>query len=308
MPNPPSKLSGPGPIRPSVQAGVAGQRSHPLFGIAVHTTLIPIAIITMIPFVWLILASLKTKEDFSGSVFIPKNDAGVYDLTRLTFENYSRLFGDPSIAIGRAIVNSVFLASATAVLATFLAAAAGYALARFRFKGRGVMTTLVLGAIIVPPPLLLAPGYQLLYDLGLLDSFAGLILPVTAPAFGIFLFRQSVMQSVPESLVEAARMDGASEFGIFLSIVLPLVRPMIGAFMLITFLLMWNNFIGPQIVLQSTEKMPLAVVVAQMAGLYEQEYGLLMAGTVLSVMPVAALFLLLQKEFISGLTSGAVKG
>ena len=190
----------------------------------------------------------------------------------------------------------------------FLAAAAGYALARFRFRGRNAMTILVLGAIIVPPPLLLAPGYQLLFDLGLLDTFTGLILPVAAPAFGIFLFRQSVQQSVPESLIEAARMDGATELGIFTAIVLPLVRPMIGAFMLITFLLMWNNFIGPQIVLQSPEKMPLAVVVAQMVGLYEQDYGLLMAGTLISVLPVAALFLMLQKEFITGLTSGAVKG
>lgn len=170
------------------------------------------------------------------------------------------------------------------------------------------MTLLVLGAIIVPPPLLLAPGYQLLFDLGMLDSFSGLIIPIAAPAFGVFLFRQSVSQSVSPSLIEAARMDGASEIGIFLSIVLPLVRPMIGAFMLITFLLMWNNFIGPQIVLQSAEKMPLAVVVAQLNGLYEQKYGLLMAGTVVSVLPVALLFLLLQKEFIAGLTSGAVKG
>lgn len=296
------------PAPPTKKNQVAGAKSHPLLSVGVHAALVPLAIITLIPFVWLLLASLKTPEDFSGSMFLPRGEQGGYDLTRLTFDNYARLFTDPSIAIGRAIVNSVFLASATAVLATFLAAAAGYALARFRFRGRNAMTILVLGAIIVPPPLLLAPGYQLLFDLGLLDTFTGLILPVAAPAFGIFLFRQSVQQSVPESLIEAARMDGATELGIFTAIVLPLVRPMIGAFMLITFLLMWNNFIGPQIVLQSPEKMPLAVVVAQMVGLYEQDYGLLMAGTLISVLPVAALFLMLQKEFITGLTSGAVKG
>lgn len=286
----------------------AGQKENRLFLAAVHLALVPIALITLIPFVWLLLASLKLPEDFSGSIFFPRGEDGSIELSRLTFENYKQLFTDPSIAIGRAIINSLFLASASAVLATLLSAAAGYALSMFRFRGRGAMTLLVLGAIIVPPPLLLAPGYQLLFDLGLLDSFSGLILPIAAPAFGVFLFRQSVGQSVSPSLIEAARMDGASEVGIFMSVVLPLVRPMIGAFMLITFLLMWNNFIGPQIVLQSAEKMPLSVVVAQLNGLYQQKYGLLMAGTVVSVLPVALLFLLLQKEFIAGLTSGAVKG
>ncbi|MFT5422358.1 MAG: multiple sugar transport system permease protein [Phycisphaerales bacterium] len=293
------------PIQPVM---AAGKKDSKLFTVAAHLTLVPMAIIVLIPFVYLLIASLKSASDFSGSIFLPVGPDGSINLSRLTLSNYTKLFTDPSIAIGRAIVNSLFLASATAALATFLSAAAGYALARFTFKGRKLMTTLVLAAIIIPPPLLLAPGYQLLFDLGLLDTFSGLILPVAAPAFGIFLFRQSVTQAVSPSLLEAARIDGASEFGIFMRIVLPLVRPMIGAFMMIMFLMMWNNFIGPQIVLQTTEKMPLAVVVSQLNGLYRQEYGLLMAGTVVSVLPVAGLFLLLQKEFIAGLTSGAVKG
>jgi ABC-type glycerol-3-phosphate transport system permease component len=278
-----------------------------LLSVAAHTALIPLALITLIPFAWLVVASLKAPEDFFSSMFLPPGD-GPFGIgwDKLTWGHYRRLFTE--LGIGRAMLNSVFLSSVTALVATLTAAAGGYALARLRFAGRGVVTLLVLTALIIPPPLLLAPTYQLLFDLGLLDSFAGLILPAAAPAFGVFLFRQATLQSVPRELLDAARIDGCSEIGIFFSVVLPLVRPMLGAFMLITFLAMWNNFVWPQVVLQSSEKFPLAVAVSQLKGVYKQDYGLLMAGTMISVLPPAVLFLLLQKEFISGLTAGAVKG
>ncbi len=129
-----------------------------------------------------------------------------------------------------------------------------------------------------------------------------------APAFGVFLFRQTMINAVPFDLMEAARIDGCGEIRLFFTIVLPIVRPMIAAFLMITFLASWNNFIGPQIVLQTPEKFPLAVAIAQLKGLYSMDFGLLTAGTLISVAPVLCLFLLLQKEFITGLTSGAVKG
>jgi hypothetical protein len=187
-------------------------------------------------------------------------------------------------------------------------ALARYALARFEFRGRGFITALVLGALLIPPPLLLAPGYQLLHGLGMLDTLTGLIIPAIAPAFGVFLFRQSVLSTVPTELIEAARIDGCSEFRTFTTVVLPLVRPMIGTFLMITFLGVWNNFITPQVVLQSPERFPLSVAVAQLRGIYYQEYGLQMAGTVVAILPVMLMFLLMQREFVSGLTSGAVKG
>jgi ABC-type glycerol-3-phosphate transport system permease component len=166
----------------------------------------------------------------------------------------------------------------------------------------------VLAALVIPGPLLLAPGYKLLFDLGLLDTYAGLLLPGLAPAFGVFLFRQAMINSVPATLLESARIDGAGEIRIFFTIVVPLVRPMIGAYLIIVFLGAWNNFIGPQIVLQDSTSFPLSVAINQLRGLYGTDYGLVMAGTLVSIAPVLALFLLLQKEFISGLTSGAVKG
>ncbi len=288
-----------------------------MLSVAAHAALAPLALLTLVPFLWLLTASLKSTEDFFTSMFLPLEEHTVSYFggwiefhpvawDDLTLEHYRRLFTE--LGIGRALLNSVFLSSATAVIATLACAAGGYALARLAFTGRTVVTTLVLAALIVPPPLLLAPTYQLLYELGLLDSFTGLILPAAAPAFGVFLFRQATIQSVPRDLIEAARIDGCSEIGIFFGVALPLVRPMVGAFMLITFLAMWNNFVWPQVVLQTSEKFPLSVAVSQLKGVYKQDYGLLMAGTVVSVIPPAALFLLLQKEFISGLTAGAVKG
>lgn len=271
-----------------------------------HAALAVLAAVTLVPFAWLIIASLKSQEDFFSGLFFPRGN-GFLGVAwgNLTLDNYAHLF---ELGFARPLINSVFYSSASALFATLLSASTGYVLAKSRFRGRGTLTLVVLGALIIPPTLLIAPTYELLYRLDLLDTGWGLLLPTFAPAFGVFLFRQAVMQSVPDELLEAARIDGCGEMSIFFVVVLPLIRPMVGAFLLITFLAMWNNFISPQIVLQTESKQPLSVAIAQLRGVYRTDYGLLMAATVVSIAPVAALFLLLQRQFISGLTSGAVKG
>jgi ABC-type glycerol-3-phosphate transport system permease component len=285
---------------------MSSARPSKISRIITHLILIVLAFAVLLPYAWLLVASLKSQEDFFSGMFFPPGD-GFMGIAwdSLTLSNYSSLM---EMGFGRAAINSVFYASTSAVFATFICAATGYVLAKSKFRGRTFMTLVVLGSLIIPPTLLIAPSYELLFHLGLLDSVWGLLLPTFAPAFGVFLFRQAVQQSVPDELIEAARIDGCSEAGIFMVIVLPLIRPMIGAFLLITFLGMWNNFISPQIVLQTASKQPLSVAISQLRGVYRTDYGLLMAATVVSVAPVAVLFLVLQKQFISGLTSGAVKG
>jgi len=274
---------------------------------AAYAVLWSAAVLTLTPLIWLVFASLKTNEDFFSSAFVPVDpETGELTLGRLTTAHFARLLTD--LGVGRAMVNSMFIASATALLATLFCAMGGYALARHEFRGRRFITAGVLGAVIIPAPLLLAPGYQMLFRLGLLDSFAGLILPAAAPAFGVFLFRQAVTSSVPRALVEAARIDGCGDVRAFFAIALPLIQPMVGAFMLIVFIGVWNNYVVPQVVLQSPQKFPLAVAVANLKSSYYSDYGLLMAGAVVSVLPVLGLFLLLQRDFLSGLTTGAVKG
>jgi ABC-type glycerol-3-phosphate transport system permease component len=268
---------------------------------------VPAAVFVLVPFAWLVCASLKGNADFFTSPFLPRGDGflGVaWD--RVTLDNFRNLFAQTGIA--RALLVSALLSSVTAVLATRVCAMAGYALARLEFVGKRLAAWLVLAAIIVPPTLLVAPGYQVLFRLGLLDTVWGLVLPAIAPAFGVYLFRQAVLAGVPRELLEAARMDGCGDVRAFFRVVLPLVQPMVSAFLLLGFLGTWNNFLTPQVVLQDPGKFPLAVSIAQLKNVYYQDYGLLMAGTVFAVLPVAVLFLLLQRDFVAGLTRGAVKG
>jgi multiple sugar transport system permease protein len=267
--------------------------------------LLALSIIFLIPFAYLFCSSLKSPADFFTSLFLPTDENHIA-WSHLTLDNFHRVLAQPDFP--RALLNSFFYASVTAVLATLACAMAGYALACFRFPGRRTIRTIILASLVVPPVLLLAPVYQLLFRIDLLDTVWAFILPSVAPAFGVFLFRQFMLNAVPPELLEAARIDGSSEFRIFFTIVLPLARPMIGAFLLITFLASWNNYITPQVVLQSPEHYPLSVAIAQLKGVYSQDYGLLMAGTLISILPVLLLFLLLQKDFITGLTTGAVKG
>lgn len=275
--------------------------------LGVYVLLITFSILTLVPFAWMVCAAFKGTGDFFSSLFLPRGDGflGVaWD--RLTLDNFRRLFGE--LGIGVALLNSIFLASTAAVVGTFGAAMGGYALAKLRFKGRDLIMTGVLMALIIPGPLLLAPGFQVIYQLGLLNSYAALLLPGLAPAFGVFLFRQAMVNAVPDALLESARIDGCGEIRTFFVVALPLVRPMIGAFLMITFLGMWNNFVMPQIIMQSPDRFPLSVAVNNLRSAYSQDYGMIMAGTMVSIAPVLALFMLLQKEFIAGLTSGAVKG
>ena len=266
-----------------------------------------LSVVILAPFAYLVCASLKTNEDFFSSSFLPPGDGFLgIGWGRLTLAHFTRLYTEQHFE--QNLLNSVFLSSTLSALATLFCAMGGYALAKFRFRGRGLLTALVLGMLVVPGSLLLPPTYQLLYRLGLLDAFAGVILPLAVPAFGVFLFRQASLNGVPDALLEAARIDGCSEYRTFFTIVLPMLRPTIGAFLLISFLNTWNNFIWPQVVLQSGAKQPLSVAIAQLKSVYAQDYGLLMAGTLLSIAPVLVLFLLLQREYISGLTAGAIKG
>lgn len=272
-----------------------------------HALIVFFAALTLVPFAYMLCGALKSRADFAATLFLPAGD-GLLGIgwDRLTLGNFVRLFTE--LGLPRALHNSLLLASVSSIFTVLFCAMGGYALAKHEFRGRGLVLGIVLAALIIPGPLLIAPSFQLLYRLDLLDTYTGLLLPGLAPAFGVFLFRQSMINSVPNELLEAARMDGAGEFRIFFELVLPLIRPMLGAFLMISFMGTWNNFIGPQIVLQSPELHPLSVTLNNLQGIYGADYGVIMAGTLVSIAPVMLLFLLLQKEFISGLTSGAVKG
>ncbi len=260
--------------------------------------LVVIATVMLTPLVWLVAAAFKRGEDFFVYDFFPPLD-------RLSVTNFQSLFSQ--IPFLRFLINSLFVSSATVVVQLALSSLGGFALAKYDFRGKRAVVLLMLGTLIIPSEVLLAPLYELIYRMGLMDSYRGLIAPHAVSVFGMFLFAQS-MRQVPDDLLLAGRVDGCTEFGLYWRIVMPVSRPMIGAFCLIAFMNSWNSFIWPLIVIHGQERFTLPLGLNQMVGVYKEDYGALMAGTLLSVLPVAVLFFVLQKEFVAGLTSGAVKG
>lgn len=254
------------------------------------------AAIALTPLVWLVAATTKGPDDLFHYLFFAP---------RFSLHNFQDLF--KTVAFGRYMINSVFVACTTVAVQLFFASLAGFALAKYDFKGKKAVMVLMLATLMIPGQVVMAPLYELIYRLGLVDRYAGLIVPGAVSVFGIFLFRQSILQ-VPDELLHAARIDGCSEFRIYWDVVMPISRPMIGAFCLISFMGTWNSFLWPQIILHQSERFTLPIAMNQLVGLYQQQYGTLMAGTLLSVLPVVVLFMLLQKEFVAGLTAGAVKG
>jgi ABC-type glycerol-3-phosphate transport system permease component len=266
--------------------------------ITLYIVLVPCLIVMLAPLVWLVAQSVKSPEDFFHYTFFPP-------VTRFSGYNFRKMFGQ--IPFLRFLMNSLFVSSATVVVQLFLSSLGGFALAKYEFRGKRVIMLIMLATMMIPGQVLLAPLYELICRLGLMDSFLGLIIPYAVSTFGMFLFQQS-MRHIPNDLLHAGRIDGCSEFGLYWNIALPVTRPMVGAFCLISFMGTWNSFLWPQIILHNQERFTLPIALNQMVGLYYQEYGVLMAGTLLAVVPPMVLFLLLQKEFISGLTAGAIKG
>lgn len=254
------------------------------------------AAVALIPLVWLVAATTKGPDDlFHYTFFAP----------RFSLENYHDLF--TKVPFLRYLMNSLFVTGATVVVQLFFSSLAGFALAKYEFAGKKVVMVIMLTTLLIPGQVVMAPLYEQLYHLGLVDTRLGLIIPGAVSVFGIFLFRQSILQ-VPDELLQAARLDGCTEFRIYWDIVMPVTRPMIGAFCLISFMGAWNNFLWPQILLHHDDMFTLPIALNQMIGIYGNQYGMLMAGTLVSVLPVAVLFLVLQREFVAGLTAGAVKG
>ncbi len=272
--------------------------SRTLRTLLVYIALSPALLLTLVPLVWLIASAFKNKDDFFKYTFFPP-------LSRLTWDNFGRLFAE--LPFPRLLANSMFIACTTVLIQLFFSSLAGFALAKYQFRGKAAVMLLMLATMMIPGAVMMAPLYELIYNFGLMDSYAGLIVPGIVSVFGVFLFRQSML-SIPDELLQAARIDGCSEFGLWWNVAMPTSRPMIGAFCLIAFMGTWNSFLWPQIILHDSNKFTLPIGLNQMVGLYQQDYGVLMAGTLLSILPVVLLFLLLQREFISGLTAGAVKG
>jgi multiple sugar transport system permease protein len=250
---------------------------------------------TLLPLLWMVVSS-----------FTPPTQVGVAPVlpAQATLAHYETLF--TRLDIGRYVVNSTLLATTVTLIALLLNSMAGYAFAKLRFAGRDRLFALLLTALIIPAQVGMLPLFLMIKQLGLVNTYGGVIIPGMASVFGIFLVRQYAL-SIPDSLLDAARVDGAGEFRIYWSLVLPACRPILVTLGIFTFLGAWNDFLWPLIVLTDNEMYTLPVALANLLGEHAQDTELMMAGAVLTVLPVLALFLLFQRYYIAGIMAGSVK-
>ncbi|MFF3391433.1 carbohydrate ABC transporter permease [Streptomyces sp. NPDC002669] len=249
------------------------------------------------PFYWLAMAATQADKDVFS--WPPKLLPGGHFL-----ENLRGL--EESIGLGRVLLNTLVVSSVQTFGAVVVSVLAGYAFAKFEFRGRNLFFVLLLSTLVIPDTVMLIPIFQMMMDLGLIDSYQSIILPGLVTPFGIFLMRQA-LRSMPDELLDAARVDGAGELRVLWRIVIPVNRPIIAALALFVFLGSWNQFVWPLIALRSPEMYTLPVATATLQGLSTTNYAQVLLAAGIAAIPVMALFLVLQRQFISGLLAGATK-
>lgn len=264
--------------------------------IGLHLVVILGAIAMFFPFFWTIITSISPGAGLGvAPSLVPENPS---------LEAYARLFSERPF--GRVILNSLLLAGITTVVQLFTSATAGYAFSRLPFRGQTAVFAVYLATMMIPLQVLIVPLFVELKAFGLLNTYLGALLPTFASAFGIFLLRQAINQ-VPRELDEAATIDGAGHFRIFTSIVLPNIRPALATLVVFAFMGSWNSFLWPLVVLRSPELQTLPVALAGLQGQYTTEWDIVMAGSVVSVLPMLALYIFAQKYVIQGVASSGIK-
>jgi arabinosaccharide transport system permease protein len=258
------------------------------------------SIIFLAPFFFMLVSSFKP-----GQEMIRNGINSRIQFNIMSLNNYKILFFQDNRYLNW-FKSSLIITFLYTILSLFFSSLVGYGLAVYNFKGKNLLFLLVLLVMMVPLEILLLPLYQLMIRLKLMDTYIGVVLPFAVSPFAIFFFRQYII-GLPKELIEAARIDGCSEFRIFFRIIVPLMKPAFGAMTILQAMTSWNSFVWPLIVLRSTEHLTLPVGLASLIAPYGNNYDMLMPGAVMSVIPVAIIFLLNQRAFIEGLTAGGIK-
>ncbi len=268
------------------------------WGAWVNAALLLLAFVSLAPLAWMVSVS-----------FMPSGQASQFPPPLLpaqaTIDNYRQLFARTSMAGN--FLNSLGMSAGITVGSLLFNTLAGYAFAKLRFAGRERVFQVLLAALVIPAQVAMLPLFLLMKQLGLVNTWGGVVVPALASVFGIFLVRQYA-RSIPDELLEAARIDGASEARIFFQIVLPMLKPVLVTLAIFTFMGAWNDFMWPLIVLTDQEHYTLPVALASLSREHIMDVEMMMAGAVVTVVPVLALFLLLQRYYIQGLLLGSVKG
>ncbi|MER7177928.1 carbohydrate ABC transporter permease [Streptomyces hyaluromycini] len=274
-------------------------RPRPVAQPLLYAALVLCALLTMLPFLWGISGSLRSLDEI-------RSDPGSLFPHHVTLDNFTRLFRTEGF--GRFMVNSIVVAAMVVVGNIVAASAAGYALAKLDFAGRRIAFGAVMAALMVPFTAVFVPQFVLTVDMGLADTLTGIALPSVAMPMSVFIMRQYA-SSIPDELLEAARIDGAGEFRIFFRIFLPMAGPAVATITIMSFLNSWNYFIWPLIVAQSTSSytLPVGLAATSQAAAHVTDYGLMLAGAVVVMLPVLVLFLVLQRHFVQGIAGTGMR-
>ncbi len=268
-------------------------------GMLFYLMLLGIILLTILPFLWMISSSFKSAEAIRTIPirWIPEHPS---------LEGYERVFHMQGFSFARSSMNSLVLAIVCTIVAVGSASMAAFVFAKLPFRGSSRLFGVYLATMMIPGTVTMVPNYIILRTLGLLDTYTGLVLPSLANAFGVFLMRQSMM-SVSDAYMESAYLDGASLYRIFFQIMLPMVRPTLSTMILLSFMGSWNSYLWPLIVLTSTSKQTLQVVLGNMNGMYKNNEHVLMAGALLTILPILVVYLISQRYVDQGISLGGLK-
>ena len=263
-----------------------------------YVLLICLTVITLIPLLWMLSASLKLdSEVFSIPIrWIPENPQ---------WSNYVKIWS--KIPLSTFTFNTIKLTVIITIIQVLTSSFAAYGFAKCTFKGRDILFLCYVATMAIPWQVYMLPQYSMMNQMHLVDTHIGYILMQSFSAFGVFLMRQFFI-SIPNELLEAARIDGMTEYGIFAKIALPLSKSSISTLVIFTFVTIWNDYMGPMIYFNTETKKTLQLGIKMFIGQYATEYGLVMAASVLSLIPVLVIFLLGQKQFVQGIASSGIKG
>ncbi len=263
-----------------------------------YTLLIAFSIIMIMPFVWMILSTFKDQSELMR--FPPK-----FLPDRFTLKNYAEVFS--SVPFLRYYLNSILITTVAVTLTLLTSSLAGFAFAKYRFRGRNSIFKTLLGAMMIPFPVTIIPLYIMIYNLGLVDTYLALIITGSVSIFGVFLMRQFIV-TIPDDLIDAARIDGCSEFQIFRIIVIPNIRAPLSALAIFSFMATWNAFLWPLLVVNNDEHRTVQLGVQYFTQRYGDLMHLQITAAAMAVIPIVVLYLILQKQFIEGITMTGLKG
>ena len=286
------------PVKTNVKRNTEGKAKKVVGKVFLYAFLILLAVVSFLPFFIMLIDCTHSNAEIATKLWIiPGSDL---------IANYHRLIANENIWQG--FFNSLFVATSITIVSGYASAVVAYGFSRYKFKGNGVLYMVVLATMMIPGQLGIIGMYQLMTKLHLVNNFLSLILPTIANASSVFFIKGYTDGAVHESLIEAARIDGAKEFPIFNKIALPLMIPSVATMSIFTFINTWNNYLTPLILMQDSSKYTLPIMIVAAKGVYKTDFGAIYTGVAISVVPIMIAFIAMSKKIVGGLTIGGVKG